>query len=274
MNATLTQQIARDQAALLQSIMGWPAESDATAVAQLHVVQHRLTPRGLNAYRANAHAAAVRALRAAYPALVLMLGDESFDAMAQAFWHAHLPQQGDWAVWGGALAAFLERDEQLADVPYLADVARLEWQLHEIATAPDAYPNAQAQTHTFARLIDQDPDTLGLHLAAHCPVWQSLWPVVSLVQAHTFGPAGGIDEALMPVARGQLEAGASQNVLVWRSGWRPCLREALRHEPEFLSALKSGQSLGQALAQAPELDFALWLQTAIQTRLLLAVTSI
>jgi hypothetical protein len=93
--------------------------------------------RGLQAYRANAGALAERALAAAYPDRAQLLGDESFAGMARAYWHHHAPVLGDVARWGAELPAFIAAAEQLAEEPYLADVARLDWAVHMAQSAAD-----------------------------------------------------------------------------------------------------------------------------------------
>ena len=57
--------------------------------------------------------------------------------------------------------------------------------------------------------------------------------------------------------------------MVWRSGLKPCLRQALTGEAALLCALLAGQSLGVALDAAPDLDFSTWLPQAVQTGLVL-----
>jgi len=116
--------------------------------------------RGLAAYRTNANALAERALQAAFPVVAELIGFESFALMARQFWHRHPPERGDLAWWGAALPDFLAHDPQLADVPYLADVARVEWALHRIASAADA----PVQPASFELLNQQDPDTVTLQL--------------------------------------------------------------------------------------------------------------
>lgn len=266
--ATTGFDLAVQQSDLLAALVQWPHLPDALSARSLPIQANTLAARGLHAYRANAHASAVAALQAAYPVLEQMLGEESFAALAKAFWHRHPPVRGDWACWGAMLSEFVADDEQLADVPWLADVARLEWDLHELATAADA----QQQLHTMVRLTQDDPQNLTLHLAPQRPVWTSAWPVVTLWQAHPpASGAGELDATLFAQAQDQVERGTSQDVLVWRDGWRPKVREALSAEAGFLQALQTGASLLQAIESQPELDFAAWLQTAVETRLLLAV---
>jgi hypothetical protein len=167
------------------------------------------------------------------------------------------------------LPEFLERDEQLSDLPFLPDMARLEWSLHELAVAPDAPQDPS----TFTLLTETDPERLHLQLAPHRPVWHSNWPVLALFEAHPQrGEDAMADEAALAHAQSLLEHGTGQSVLVYRDGWRPAAREALAGEAPWLAALDAGASLAQALESSPELDFAQWLQTALQTRLLITVT--
>ncbi|MBK6296151.1 MAG: hypothetical protein IPF55_19380 [Rhodoferax sp.] len=55
----------------------------------------------------------------------------------RAFWHAQSPRHGDLAQWGGGLDAFVQDSEQLAQEPYLPDVAAVEWALHLASHAAD-----------------------------------------------------------------------------------------------------------------------------------------
>jgi hypothetical protein len=135
---------------------------------------------GLQVYRANAGALAERALAAACPTLQQLLGEESFAAMARAFWHQHAPLSGDIAQWGHELPAFIAAAEQLAAEPYLADVARLEWAVHRAQTAADtvggvAGLDALAGADAPLRVLQARPGTALL---------ESPHPVVSIWQAH------------------------------------------------------------------------------------------
>jgi hypothetical protein len=85
---------------------------------------------GLRAYRANAQAIAQRALVAAYPVLAQLLGEEAMAALARDLWLAHPPARGDLAWFGAELPGWLAGIDDFADMPWLADVARLEWAVH------------------------------------------------------------------------------------------------------------------------------------------------
>ncbi len=231
------------------------------AMKNIAVCADSMGARGLKAYQSNGHALAERALLAAYPVLAQMLGAESFAALARALWHATPPQCGDMARWGETLADFVAASPQLLDDPYLADVARVEWALHSCASAPDA----ELQAITLALLGSHALDMLQLQLAPGTALLHSPWPVASLVLAHT---QGGVTLA---EAATRLRAGQAEDVVVWRQGYRPRVRQALPDEALFVAALLRGVPLGAAMDAAPQLDIHAWLTDAVPSGLLLAV---
>ncbi len=220
--------------------------------------------RGLAAYRSHAAAQATRTLGAAYPVLARLLGEENFAALARKLWAEQPPVRGDLAQWGGVLAQQMEQMPELAAAePYLADVARTEWALHEAASAADT----EADPPSYALLATTDPAELSLVLAPGTVCVPSRWPVVTLIDAHRVDPP-----ELARAAR-SLAAGLGETALVWRQAYRPRLRLAHTGEAAFLSALQAGHSLHHALAQAPAFDFAAWLAPAVQDGLLLGVVA-
>lgn len=250
--------LAQQQQALLALLFDWPHDDAAKNIA---IYTDGTWTRGQKVYQSNGHALACSALRAAYPVMAQLLGDESFDALARALWHASPPQRGDVAQWGGALAGFARASEQLADEPYLPDVAALEWALHTSASAADG----GVDPASFALLTAHDPAQVYLGLSPGCAALTSAWPVVSIVTAHLH-PSASLAQV------GQLlRDRVGQDALVWRSGLRPLVRQAQAGEAVFVAALLRGQTLGDALDLAPALDVSAWLPMAVQTGLLLAV---
>lgn len=222
-------------------------------------------PRGLKVYLANGHAAAEAALLSAYPVLTQLLGQESLHDLACDFWHAQPPARGDMAQWGVGLAEFVQNTPQLAGEPYLPDLIRLEWALHQSLSAP----NPQPDHASLALLVEQDPAQLRLKLSKPCFMIESSWPVVSIVQVHLDGtPANS------PVFEGlaqKLKDGVAETAIVWRMGLQPRFRRVMPGEKNFVERLQLGSSLESALSNTPELDFQTWLPRAYQDQLLLAV---
>ncbi|MBX9818349.1 MAG: putative DNA-binding domain-containing protein [Burkholderiaceae bacterium] len=250
--------LAQQQQRFLDGLFSPVTQDDIKNIA---VCADPMRARGLKAYQSNGHALAERALLAAYPVLAQMLGAESFAALARALWHTSPPRRGDVAQWGDTLADFVAASPQLADEPYLADVARVEWALHTCASAADA----ELQPATLALLGSHDLDTLRLQLAPGTAVLCSSWPVASLVRAH-------LQEGVtLAEAATRLRAGQAEDVVVWRQGYRPRVRQALPDEALFVAALLRGAPLGAAMDSAPQLDINAWLTDAVPSGLLLAL---
>lgn len=248
--------LATQQQALLAALFAWPANGAARDLAALAQGD---CARGLQAYQANGHGLAERALLAAYPVIRELLGAPSFSALARALWHAQPPRRGDLAQWGGGLEEFVRASDQLAQEPYLSDVAALEWALHQATGAVDQLTDRAS----FARLMTGDPGRLTLMLVPGCTVVPSSWPVVSILAAHR-DRSPGFDEL-----RARLQAGVAETAVVWRAGLQACVRQTTASEATFLVALLAGRPLGAALDAAPALDFNAWLPMAVRTGLLL-----
>lgn len=251
--------LARQQQALLAALLEWPPQP---AIQNLRgyaqgVGSH--PERGLQVYQSNGHMLAERALRAAYPVLQQMLGDESFAELARAFWHACPPVHGDIGVWGAQLVDFIFQSPQLQGEAFLPDVARAEWALHCCATAPDR----KGDLPTLSLLTTEDPRNLVLVLAPGLYNISSPWPLASLMLAHLER-----SPSLEEVGQ-QLRGPVPQDVVIWRAGFQPRLRLAMAGEPTLLGGLQAGIALEPALDAAVGLDFSHWLPMAVQTGLVI-----
>lgn len=212
--------------------------------------------RGLSAYRANAGAAAERALASSFPTVQALMGDEAFAALARAYWQAHPPSRGDLAWLGEQLPDFMGQSPQLADEPYLPDSARLDWLLACAEQAADA----EVDPASLGLLAEQEPQRLRLRLMPSVQLLRSEHPVLAIWQAHHSDEP----DPFAPV-RAALAAGEGCQALVWRDGWRA---RAVALEPaawRFTEALLAGQDLARALESGgTALDFGAWLAQALQ----------
>lgn len=247
---------------MLAALLG--RSSADTLKANLHAAegsaQARLMQRGIEIYRANAAASAERSLAGTFPVLAQMIGSESFGPLARYFWQQQPPQRGDLAQWGAALPDFLAAARQLVDEPFLADVARVEWALHEAATAEDAVLDAAS----FSLLATEDtPHTLAI--SKGCVLLRSAYPVATLVNAHLSGVP------TLEVAALQLASGTAEVALVWRHGFKPRVRSLETAEAALVCGVLGRQPLDAALQAAcaanAEFDFNAWLGQAVQSGL-------
>lgn len=195
--------------------------------------------RGLNAYQSNGHALAQRALQAAYPVTAMLLGSDSFAMLARAFWHRHPPQTGDVAEWGATLANFVTADPQLVDLPYLADLTRLEWAVHQAHRCADV----AAAPLSFALLTGTPAHALRPLWAPGLTLLASPWPVVSLWQAHQHGAP---DAKVTRRLQAELVRARPQTAVVWRVGWRVKVVALDADTATLLQSLHGAPTLGQA----------------------------
>jgi hypothetical protein len=89
-------------------------------------------------YRNTCLSTLVNALRLSFPAVQRLVGAEFFDASARAFIRRQPPASAWLNDYGGGFAGFLSGFVPAATLPYLADVARLEWTVNRALHAEDA----------------------------------------------------------------------------------------------------------------------------------------
>lgn len=146
--------------------------------------QGRPAGRRFDVYRNNVVSSLTEALRASFPAVRSLVGEDFFTAMAQVFVRAHPPTSRMLMFYGGPFPAFLESFEPVATLPYLADVARLELALRESYHAADAAPISAGV------LTEIGPDRLAaarLDFAPAMRLLRSPWPVATIHAASLHG---------------------------------------------------------------------------------------
>ena len=230
-------------------------------VGELQGLSHGPTrsQRGLQAYQAHAGAAAERALAASFPTVQALVGDESFAALARVFWRAQPPTCGDLARYGEGLPAFIADSEQLRDVPYLADTARLDW----LVAAAERAADDSLDSPSLNLLTELQPAQLRLRLMPGTALLVSAYPIVSVWQAHR--PGEGAHER-REQARRALAEGVAEVALIWRSGWRALVQPLSPDTGRWMRSLLQGDTLATALTAAGEgFAFEAWLLQALQS---------
>lgn len=250
---------AQQQALMLAALLG----KDQLGALQLELLngQAEQTERGIHVYQANAAVLAERTLSSTFPVLAQLIGTTSFEPLARYFWRQHPPQRGDMGQWGEPLAEFLDAAPQLANEPFLGDVARVEWALHRAACAADAALNAAS----FSLLSEDSPQPVSLAVSPGAYTLESRYPVTSIINAHLSS-----EPTLAEVAE-WLRIGRGEHALVWRQGFKPRVRTSSAAECALINGLLQSLSLDAALSlaliQDPAFDFNTWLGQAVQTGL-------
>ena len=135
--------------------------------------------RGFAVYRNTVLKGAVDAIEANYPAVTRLVGSEWLRAAASAFARAQPPAEPSLLHYGAGFADFLARFAPAVDMPWLADVARLDRAWTEAHVAADEPPVAAADVAALApaelaRTVLRPHATARWHVAAHAPIL-TLW---------------------------------------------------------------------------------------------------
>lgn len=233
-----------------------------TATTLFRGPPHRVTA-GLATYRGNIQGNCVQALRSAYPIVGKIVGDEFFEATAREYFRAHTSVSADLNRYGERLPEFLEGFPHTADLPYLPDVARMEWLAHRAYYAQDAVPFIGA---TLARTPPERYHLLRPRLAPACALLESAWPLARIWAVHQDDHDGPFEV--------DLRSGPDR-ILVERAGWRARVRSLSRGDFRFLHASARGGTLGEALEMAlaedahfdPSAALACWINAGVITNL-------
>lgn len=192
-------------------------------------------------HRTNTRASLSAALAARFPVVERLVGPEFFQAMALCFIERQPPRSPVLAEYGAGFAGFLHGFAPARDLPYLADVARLEWARHLAFHAEDA------AALSIERLAAVAPDRLehvrlGLHPAAS--VVPSAWPVISIwtTNAH--------DQEVRPLGDGA----GSECALVTRPELHVLVNALPAGSDRLVAALAERASLAEAVARAAPVD--------------------
>jgi len=121
-----------------------------------------------------------KALRLTYPAVDRLVGSAFFDGAAHVFVH-ELPPRSAWLDdYGADFPEFLAAFAPAASLPYLSDVARLEWAVSRALHAADAEPVDVARLAAI-----DEAEHGGIHFTPHPSVTllQSNYPVDELWHA-------------------------------------------------------------------------------------------
>jgi hypothetical protein len=200
-------------------------------------------------HRNNVIVSRVEALADSFPVVQSLVGADFFQAMAGEFVLLSPPRSPVLAEYGADFAEFVAAFPPVAALPYLADLARLEWMRVEALHAADAAPLPPAELATLLARAERLPGTLFvLHPALR--TLRSIHPVVSLWAAHQ------TDDPAAALQRIDLACGEAA-VLV-----RPALAvDVIPVEPgaaAFIARLQAGLPLGAAIdAEAFDLPAAL-----------------
>lgn len=215
---------------------------------------------GVAIHRNNVNSAIIEALRQTYSVLEQLLGPEYFTALGRLFVASHPPRSAVLHEYGGELADFIESFPNLAQLNYLADIARLEWARLCAFHAADAIhihltpTDLSSLQHVLTRPLRWHPSVVLL---------QSPHPLFSLWESQ-------INQVDAP----KMEHWRSENVLVWRQGLVLCTEPVDERTCQLLHEVNAGCYLADLFTQQVDEQDALLMSIArlLQWQVLCPIT--
>ncbi|MGH8320535.1 MAG: HvfC/BufC family peptide modification chaperone, partial [Gammaproteobacteria bacterium] len=115
------------------------------------------------------------ALRTAYPAVLKLVGEDFFSGVAARFIRDYPSSSGNLQDFGAAFPECLAAIPEVAALPYLADVARLEWARQQAYLAADAEP---LDPYALGTVPDDRQGALRLTLHPSVRLLESPYPIL------------------------------------------------------------------------------------------------
>jgi len=215
-------------------------------------------------YRDTIHANYRKALSATYPVVKRLVGAPFFHAAVDAYAVTIPSTCGDLNVYGDRFGEFVARYSPATDLPYLPDVARLEWAIDEAHRAPDA-PRAPEAVLVALSVAPSDRLTaLCLRLEPSCRLTASPYPILRIWQTNQPDFAGN--------DRVALDEGGDV-LLIRRDAHGISVERLPLGDHAWLVALAAGASLGAAIEAAQDADATFDLGAALRAHVLAGTIS-
>ncbi len=204
-----------------------------------------------NTVSANYH----NALGATYRVVLQLVGKPFFDAAVDAYVVTHPSTGGDLNVYGDRFGDFLASYPHAKDLPYLPDVARVEWAVDEASRAADAGGSPDAILAALAVIPADQITAQRFALDPACRFIVSEYPVLRIWQVH------------QPAFEGDITVnfeGATDQLIVRREAGGVVVERLASGDFALLRVLDDGGNLAAAFEAAMTADPLFDLGTALR----------
>jgi Putative DNA-binding domain len=134
-------------------------------------------------YRNNTFISLTESLKANFPVTVMLVHERFFHWVAQEFIRQHPPEAARLSSYGAKLPAYLAGLPACRSVPYVAEIARLEW---AIGTSLHAEERDSCSIETLSHLGGEVGDAR-LILQPTLQLIPARWPIIDIWNAHQRG---------------------------------------------------------------------------------------
>jgi len=227
---------------------------------------HDMDSRGLKIYQNNLVLTAQQALAISFPTVVQLIGDDVFNYASKKLLIESPPSEGDWGLWGDKLPAVLSDIAALAEYPFVADIARLDWIRHCSMRAQDN----QVDQQSLQLLATVELDELYIDYSNSVFLLRSVFPIWEFWQTHQHDRSDGKEQLMAQALKKLQQSDFEQQLLVYRPHYRAEIRELCSSEWLWFEQTMRGVSIGKTLdcIEDSNFDFPQWLGQALQQNLI------
>lgn len=211
-----------------------------------------LTPKeGLGIYRGSSIAKLSRTLKSIYPVCCRLVDSQFFAATAVSFIRSFPSLSPDLGDYGAQFPDFLANFPPVAKLPYLPDVARLEWYWHRVFNGED---NTELDLTALGAVAQEKWGELVFYLPRNSVLLESVYPIHRIWEVNQPEYVG---EGVVNLSEGGVK------ILLWRKGYN--MRIDLPNEAEWqlLKAFKTRKPFADVCATT-EVDVAGLLPVFVQ----------
>jgi hypothetical protein len=214
------------------AVRGLPITGDSLDIAEMGLVASRRVA----IYRNHHRISLAGVLASNFPTVAVLLGATVFEGAAKDFIAVSPPTEPCVSAYGTAFAAFLDAEPRLKAVPYIGDVARLDWASNKAERADDipVFGPADLERASGRGLAD-------LRLRAH-PSLSLLRSRYPLMRIRALARSGGAGVSLD-------EGGAL--LMIWRRGETVDCTELDDATCQAITAMSVGEPLAAATRDLP-----------------------
>lgn len=219
---------------------------------------------GLTAYRRSVQAILAGAVQATYPIIESIVGSAFLAEAARRYALAVPSRSGDLNDYGDGFNQFLSAYPAAEKLPYLPDVAAMEWAVHTVFGA------ANGPTQDLTLMANTPPEhweALHFQIDPACTSLSSRWPLVRIWQVNQSGYSGDFS----------VDFSLAQSVLIHRREGNVQVDEITPAEMTLLAKLANHASLAEAVdaaeAVSADIDLAESLSTFIRLGVIRAASN-
>lgn len=257
---------------------------------QASLIEHILTPRNthneshlndkaqnaIDVYHNNYIENGIRALAISFSSVGAILDEQDFRKLCHGYLLQYPKTCFDWADYGANFNEYILSIDAFAEMPFLPELAMLDWHLMHAERAKDIGFDAES----FTLLQTTPADQLKFIPAASLKVLDFLFPVVELYQLvhdknlqtdenarklHLLNINNLINDAI--------KLGTTRSIVVWRAEYKAEFEYVHDKLLQALNSLNCNESIEQVLSVFGEdqASMSAWLQSIIQTKKVVAI---